>query len=295
MKKIKLIYIAGVDRSGSTLLGRILGEIPTALFVGEVKNTPASSRYGEQPCGCGKKLKECNVWAPTLSLIDNTKFGKWRRRRVRNMLFGTLDYQKSDMEEAAKIYRLLSKYSGRNIIVDSSKFPSYLELLNKLTTIDLCIVHITRDPRAVAYSWWNRPLHENKINKSIKTRSIETIRFENPIRSSIIWLLWNYIISRYSEDENYIHVKYEDLCDNPEKEVKKILNNFDIKKNINWHDGNTINLGKHHSVRGNPNQKEIGNVELKKRDSWKKNINPIIKYCVNMITSPVMSKFNYKW
>ena len=58
---IDILYIAGAGRSGSTLLERLLGQLPACVAVGEARHLwredPTTAR-----CGCGRVLTECDHW-----------------------------------------------------------------------------------------------------------------------------------------------------------------------------------------------------------------------------------------
>ena len=46
--------------------------------------------------------------------------------------------------------------SGRSVVIDSSKDPSYAYVLARAPEIDLRVAHTIRDSPAVAYSWAKR-------------------------------------------------------------------------------------------------------------------------------------------
>jgi hypothetical protein len=59
--RIKVLYIAGSGRSGSTFLGQVLGQVPGFCFVGETLyawHTFDQHRL----CGCGTPLVDCTFW-----------------------------------------------------------------------------------------------------------------------------------------------------------------------------------------------------------------------------------------
>jgi hypothetical protein len=53
------------------------------------------------------------------------------------------------------LYSAIAQVSG-GVIVDSSKTPSYLFLLQRVEGIDLRLLHLVRDSRGVAYSTLKR-------------------------------------------------------------------------------------------------------------------------------------------
>ena len=61
MKKIKVIYISGIGRSGSTLLDIILSTSEKVFSVGEIFKYNQMLRENIK-CSCGKKVKDCSFW-----------------------------------------------------------------------------------------------------------------------------------------------------------------------------------------------------------------------------------------
>ena len=59
---IKILYIGGYSRSGTTLLLRLLGELPGMVAVGELFDVWDRSYRQNQLCGCGTAFHECDFW-----------------------------------------------------------------------------------------------------------------------------------------------------------------------------------------------------------------------------------------
>jgi hypothetical protein len=59
---LKVLYIAGVGRSGSTLLERVLGAMPGAVNGGELNAIFSRVAAQNQRCGCGEPFSECPFW-----------------------------------------------------------------------------------------------------------------------------------------------------------------------------------------------------------------------------------------
>ena len=60
---IKVLYIGGYGRSGSTLLDRLLGQMQGFHSVGEMWNIWQKCFIENQLCGCGKPFQECDFWS----------------------------------------------------------------------------------------------------------------------------------------------------------------------------------------------------------------------------------------
>jgi len=65
-------------------------------------------------------------------------------------------------EMTAALYRRVADVTGAGVIIDSSKRPSDGALLRLLPGIDTYIVHLVRDPRAVAYSRQRKKLNPDR-------------------------------------------------------------------------------------------------------------------------------------
>ena len=68
---MKVLFIAGWGRSGSTLLADLLGNCKDFFCIGEFRLW--ARRYRENYlCGCGSAFRECHVWGK----IFDEAFGK---------------------------------------------------------------------------------------------------------------------------------------------------------------------------------------------------------------------------
>ena len=121
-------------------------------------------------CGCGQPFPTCPFWQE----VGKAGFGGWGNVDVRyvDALRGKVDRTRfipalaTGKLSAAdrrlldeyvsyyrRVYTAVAEVSGAQAVVDSSKNPSLAFCLRWCRDLDLRIVHIVRDPRAVAYSW----------------------------------------------------------------------------------------------------------------------------------------------
>lgn len=286
---MKVIYIAGVSRSGSTLLGRVLSQNENAVFVGEARALPGQI---SSKCGCGEKVRKCRFWSRVLDAVDIDAVRQARNAfRVRDLVFWHPEVN-IPLRQLTEYYRAIQRESGARVIVDSSKFPSYLFCLSESPGIDVRVLHLVRDPRAIAHSWWKRPIREDKQNTPITKRSYESLRFENPIRSSLIWAFWNYVIEK-NWSKKYYRLKYEKFCSSPEEYSIKSMNELGVEEEPEWISSNEIRLPVQHSIRGNPNRFEDGITEIEKRSAWKSETSKVTKLLVSVLTAPFLRKYGY--
>ena len=60
---LKVIFVAGAGRSGSTLLDRMLGSVPRVASVGELRHIWKLGLAEDEFCGCGEPFSACPFWA----------------------------------------------------------------------------------------------------------------------------------------------------------------------------------------------------------------------------------------
>ncbi len=171
--KIKVLYIAGEGRSGSTIIGAILGEIKNFLFTGELMSIWKHFFIEDKTCTCGSLPSECSVWNQivrhsfahvdkeyAITIENYRKYWVKNRNALYDLLPGLKTRFSERKDDYLKIlehlYRSIREFNNTEFIIDDSKRPAYGKLLEQIDSIDLYILHLVRDPRAVAFSWQRR-------------------------------------------------------------------------------------------------------------------------------------------
>jgi O-methyltransferase len=178
--RVKILYIVGSHRCGSTLLARLLGDLPRFSAVGEgLLHFFGGSARNRVPCGCGLSVQECSFWSGISRPVEQVPFGaRWLRLRRVPLLES---YRRRYPEQTNELIRSVSNFydavaqrSGAEVIVDSSKCPFHAILLSWIPNIDLHVVYLVRDPRNVVGSF---------------RRPKEWIPGTSPLRAAKRWLL----------------------------------------------------------------------------------------------------------
>ncbi len=165
----RVLYLGGLGRSGTTLIERVLGELPGVVALGEVVHLWQRDIRDDERCGCGSRFSECPFWTN----VGEKAFGGWGNVDVHRILalrelvertrhipllvaarrgdFATLVAEYS--EYYAKIYVAAAAVAGASVVIDSSKHSALAHCLRHSPDIDLRVLHVVRDPRGVAYSW----------------------------------------------------------------------------------------------------------------------------------------------
>lgn len=304
---VKVLYIAGEGRSGSTILGNILGQVDGFFFVGELLNIWRHFLIDNRLCGCGKPPRECTVWQPVI----RNAFGKFdeqfpqdmeyhRRHSNLNRYIPLYMFpasrswlrgkRKPYLDNLETLYINIQKATACNVIVDGSKRPTYGELLGMLTAIDLYVVHLVRDPRAVAYSWKRKKIQTDGGNFQTYMQRM------SPLTSSIRWNIMNFATEFFWRKcpERYLLLRYEDIVKNPHASIQKILDLINIEqRELPFSSDRTVRLSINHIVWGNPNRHNTGSVELYLDDEWKQYLSTKDKWIVDFLTLPMRHRYGY--
>lgn len=309
--KVKVIYIAGCGRSGSTLLARMLGQIPEFEAVGELKHIWQRNFAENQLCGCGQPFRECDFWTAVVAdafggfdTIDGRQMRQQqlavdRVRHVPRMLWThsdtSSDYWQQERIYAAALqhlYSSIARVSGKRIIVDSSKDVSTPFLLARMPGIDLYTLHLIRDSRGVAYSWTKK-----KARVEIADRT-EYMHQYSPLFSARRWLGWNSLIQAgfgRRTPEHYMRLRYEDFIDAPVETLRRITAAvgkpdadlaFVSERSVQF---SVVN----HTVAGNPNRFQSGAVQLRQDEAWKEKMEPGARRLVTAVTFPLLASYGY--
>src|SRR4029450_12109098 len=58
-----VLYLGGLGRSGTTVLERVLGELPGVCSVGELVHLWRRGVLDDETCGCGSAFSACPFWS----------------------------------------------------------------------------------------------------------------------------------------------------------------------------------------------------------------------------------------
>lgn len=306
-KMVKVIYITGYGRSGTTLLDRILGQIKGFFSIGELGHIWKRSFGENQLCGCGKPFRECEFWKAVVEEafggfdkidVDKVyalKHSVERIRYIPKLMFPSLrssKYQKhlsEYIELLNRLYNSIRNVSGSTYIIDSTKDTPYGFVLATIPNIEINVVHLVRDSRGVAYSW-----QKKKRRPEIYWKEEYMPRY-SPLKSAREWTLSN-ILAHWlrAKAKRYIFIRYEDFVTYPKESLKVILEKLEINKNkIDFIDERTVNLEINHTVSGNPIRFKHGTVELRPDFEWQKKMPFSQRIIVTTLTWPLLVKYRY--
>jgi hypothetical protein len=304
VEKTRILYISGSPRSGSTILGRILGQISGFFQAGDLRFIWDKNIIEGFPCGCGLPFDECELW----SNVMKTAFGgldqglaykmlEYRERytRTKHLPFmlspiGKRNYNskiKEYLVNIGRLYHTIQTITGARVIVDSSKFASYGMVLGMIPSLDVYHLHLVRDSRAVAYSRLRR--------KKWEDMDVYMARY-GPFRSSFQWSALNLaseIVGKQYPGK-YMKMNYEEFISNPIISINQILSFVDVHPTtLPFEETNKVMIQKTHSNWGNPDRQKSGIIELRIDREWQKKIKLLDKTIVTTLTFPLLARYGY--
>ncbi|MEQ9423709.1 MAG: sulfotransferase [Cyclobacteriaceae bacterium] len=209
MKRPRPIFIGGVPRSGTTILGSILGNMPNCF------TTPESTFKNQI-------VKNGNINNRVIKKINNTvKFKAWDVGQIEGT--GGMKDTKYIVEEIIQRYKQKKKIGDdRFIWIDHT--PENFKIFSHLIKLfpEASFINIIRDPRAVI-------------------ASVKKLTWgPNNVYTAINWW-YGYMIDALTAHNCHSHkvfqVRYEDLVEDSPIVIQRICNKIDVPFNKESLDG----------------------------------------------------------
>jgi len=302
--KLKILYVAGNGRSGSTLLDVILGQVGGFFPVGEVRNLWDYGFVENRLCGCGNPVPECDIWNRVWETefcgdraVDPAQIAGWRERFAQTkhlapILARPRRYARHSPEirEYVKVlerlYHSIAHVTGSRVIVDSSKWPTYGFLLDQIPSLDVHYLHLVRDPRACAYSWTRK--------KEVEPGRLLDV--QGPAYTTAFWLAWNPTI-RYlwrRRKDRYKFLRYEDFVASPRESVQEVLDFVgESHANSPFTTDRTVSVAATHSIEGNASRFVQGEIEIRADQEWQEKMSARSRLIVTAMTWPLLLRYGY--
>lgn len=303
---IRVLYLAGSGRSGSTLLTNILGQVDGVFAAGELRFLWQRGVVENHLCGCGRPFDSCPVWVSVMADVaeggpplDAAGIAARLRRRLRLGRVPTMLVRRAlgrpavpphrDDELIARLYQSLARHRGTALVVDSSKLPPYGMLVSQLPGVEVSVLHIVRDPRAAAFSW-----RRSRVTGNL-TDADEQMQRHPLWKSASLWLAWNALTALVWRRGRYLRVRYEDFVGDPERATAAILDLVGMSgAELPFESTTSVRLAPTHSVAGNPNRHRSGSTRIRLDDEWVEGMARGQQSLVSAIAAPGMLWFGYR-
>lgn len=289
--RVRVIYVAGVSHTGSTLLGHILGELEETCYAGEIRNTWQRGILENRICTCDARFAECAFWQTVIEHLpfaaerQAEKLSALHREAVRPSLvfpFRSTEMKQVDRSAFAApteaLYAAAGDVAGVRQLVDSSKSPLYAAFLRRLPTIDLRVVHIVRDPRATVYSHLRR----------------HSFGYGETFKLSLWWLRSNVAIEKLGRTGvPYTRIRYEDFVEDPARSLYQITDALGLPRSRLPIEGRVARLSKKHIISGNRARGEVGAITLRNDSEWRSALPPRMQAIARGTTLPLLGRYGY--
>ena len=259
MDRIKVIYIASMGHSGSTLLDVMLNQHAQFQSVGEV------AFYDEWVtrnylCSCGSPVRKCPFWIDASAQVHGSSEG--------DLLLG------------------VAKSTGSKIIIDSSKSLQRYMALKSDPRLDVKLVHLVRNGLAVVNSLrkaHDRPGTDGRLKTPV-----------TPLWKGILrWARRNRAYDRTVADlatDEVLRVRYEDLCMHPEETLKVICALVGVDLDEKMMNPSTKDL---HNIAGSRWRFTDESVRVNLDDKWRSEVNLSARLLFRLLAGSLNRGYGY--
>lgn len=225
----RIVFIASLGHSGSTLLDLVLGGHPRFIGLGEIGSVVgAGADRTRDPraglCSCGRGGGDCPFWSVVIDRLAAEPEATTARRY------------------ALVLETFTAVFGPDAVPVDSSKYLGWLRLVHRELGLEPEVLFLLKDVRAFAVSKL-----DNVPRKRAAGRARTHVTSLGAFRE---WYAHNRRLQRYLEQERLpaLRIGYEGLCLAPEATARRICGFL----GVDYHPG-MLALGgsRSHVLRGN--------------------------------------------
>ncbi|MFI5492682.1 sulfotransferase [Actinoplanes sp. NPDC051859] len=303
----RVVYLGGLGRSGTTLVERLLGELPSVCTLGEIVHLWQRDIRDNERCGCGARFAACTFW----KRVGERAYGGWqnvdvdrvhalrdsveRTRFIPRLAAANLPpAQLADVREYAsfysRVYAAAAEVSGAEVVVDSSKHSALAHVLRWADDVDLRVVHVVRDARGVAYSW------TKTVTRPETDGGDEMTRY-SPGRSAMLWNAHNAAFGLLARRGVPVRrIRYEQFLTDPRAALRELATYAGVPvgdTDLGFLGDGHADLGVSHSAAGNPMRFTVGRLPLRRDDAWVRALPGNQRRLVGAVCAPMLRAYGY--
>jgi hypothetical protein len=298
--RITVLFVMGHGSSGTTILGNTLGEVDGFFHAGELRTIWSEGLADLQRCGCGESIRQCPVWSAVVragfGTVDDPEAARLARLhretiRVRHTLRllraqpGRLSgwpALREYADVAGRLYRAIGTTTGARVIVDTSKRTGDAALLRLLPGVDPYVLHVVRDPRAVAYSW----SHRSGTPPGELATAAEWLAFS---------ALGEAVKGRLGRGRSIV-LRHEDFAERPRPTLERVLGLVGAGEStlpLSGPEDRSVEFGENHTVAGHWTRFNSGVTDLRLSTEWGAKQRPAQRRLVTALTLPLLPRYGY--
>ncbi len=178
----RVLFIAGSGRSGTTFLSLILSQHPDTHNIGQIRDLHQAIDKSDV-CTCGHLVVDCPYWKGVradmeaafgdraIQILNEDAVAFRRDAKARKAwnspaLRAEMAATHADFLNRIKgLYLSASANAQGRMLIDSSKSVDLVYALSLIPEIDLHVLNLVRDPRAVAV-WWSKLLKRQEKRRA---------------------------------------------------------------------------------------------------------------------------------
>lgn len=255
-----LAYILAPSHSGSTLLSMLLGSHPQIATIGEINLSPEAmgdlSRYR---CSCGRPIRRCEFWKDVRKGMadqgiefDLARAGtdyravdsRYAQRLLRPLFRGGVLERGRDLglslsprwrkrlpetqKRNATLAAVVTEVTQAKIIVDSSKIALRLKYLLRNPDLNIKVVRLVRDGRAVALTYMDPAGFADARDPDRRAGGMGGDRDSERLPMAQAAHQWRRCVEEAEsilpslDRSQWIEVRYEDYCRHSDETLSRI-------------------------------------------------------------------------
>jgi len=297
-----VLYVLGNQRGGTTIAGRLIGELAGFSFVGELRKLWEIALPEGRRCGCGRDYFRCEVWSqvmPVLVASGASAAQGWQRqvapvthswwhawRLSRQAPHRRPPAVRSYTAALCSTYEALAAATGSRVVVDGSKLPADAFVASLCDGLEVYFLEIVRDPRGVLGSQLRRLDSERR----------RAFHPRHDLYSAAAWTSRHLACSwlrRRLGAHRFLTVSYERLVAEPKACLSEIsaLVGESVAPPDPRHDG-TVSLRTAHTPIGS-GRFAATTVKLKRDDRWVTDVSRNDILLTTTLTGWLAGRFGY--
>ena len=192
-----------------------------------------------------------------------------------------------------RTYAAIAQVSGSPVVIDSSKHASLAFCLRSSPGVDLRVVHMVRDSRAVAYSWGKVVDRPDAAGSQMATYK--------PASAALRWNVQNSALQLLSQlGTPTLRVRYEDFVQDPAATLSEIAAFAGLPGGPDFRFLGTDGPGRWwaelaatHTASGNPMRFTTGRVPIRYDSAWQSAMLAGNRRTVTALTLPLLMRYGY--
>jgi hypothetical protein len=301
--RLRIIYIAAHGRSGTTLVGSVIGTLDDCCFVGEIWAAWTDGVHATRVCGCGKAFRDCPFWTAVFarafggfdtpaSRDAEHEIARLRSPREALKLWWSILWRGRVATDTTAyqhamlpLYRAIRDVSGGKVIVDSSKLARFGALIAAMPDTDIRFVNVVRDVRGVMQS---RARPARMRDGDVRDASQPDVPRYRILRVVSRWIGRNELSMRLVDRFGGLRILYEEFARDPRPALAALASADDAARVMQRLASGTVPA--QHQLGGN----WVRELKLEPRETWRTELPRTVRLATTALAWPVLRRYRFE-